>query len=220
MQHHLFALRHSALFDGLSDEEMDKLCACLSARERVIPKDGFVIRAGDAVSAVYCVLSGSLHILDEDYWGNRSIVETLTTDVLFGEAYVFAGAERHIISVMAAETAVVLEFDPVCLFETCANCCACHQRLARNALHITSTKIVRLTEKLGHISRRTLREKLLSYLSLCGRRAGGGTFTIPYSRQQLADYLCVDRSALSHEMSRLRDEGLIQYRKNEFTLHE
>jgi len=215
---HLFALRHSTLFEGLTDAEMDKLCTCLSAQERVIPKDGFVFRAGDKVNAVYCILSGSMHIVDEDYWGNLSIVESMEADTLFGEAYIFSGAISHLVSVVAAEVSVVLEFNPHKLFETCANGCDCHNRLARNALRIVSTKIVRLTEKLGHIMRRTMREKLLSYLSLCAQRAGSNTFTIPYSRQQLADYLCVDRSALSHEMSRLKKEGLIEYRKNEFTL--
>jgi len=218
MQNHVFALRHSVLFEGLSDEEMTKLCTCLSARERVIPKDGFVFHAGDNVGAVYCLLSGCVHILDEDYWGNRSIVETMTADTLFGEAYVFSGAISHIVSVMAAEVSVVLEIDPDRLFESCANHCDCHNRLARNALLIISKKIVRLTEKLGHVMRRTMREKLLSYLSLCAQREKSSTFLIPYSRQQLADYLCVDRSALSHEMSRLQKEGLIQYRKNRFIL--
>ena len=214
----LHTLSASTLFAAVSEDELKKLSKCLQARQRTFAREAFILRVGEAVGPVFYILSGSVHIVDEDFWGNRSIIETMERDTLFGEAYVFSGAENHLVSVVAAEPVTLLEINPHKLFESCANGCACHTRLTRNALGIVSHKVVRLTEKLGHIMQRTLREKLLSYLSLCAQRGKTSVFNIPYSRQQLADYLCVDRSALSHELSRLQKEGLLCYQRNHFEL--
>jgi len=211
-------LQKSSLFAGLSEDEIEKLCTCLAARERIITKDSFVFRADDEIRSVFLILSGSMHIVDEDFWGNRSIIETMPTYTLFGEAYALASVEKYLVGVVAAEDATVLEIDPARLFGTCSNDCSCHIELIKNTMRILSEKIVRLTEKLGHIAQRSTREKILSYLSNCARQEQGSSFRIPYSRQQLADYLCVDRSALSHELSRMCKAGIIQYNKNHFQL--
>ena len=218
MKANMLALRSSALFHDISEKDLDKLCTCLSAKERVFERDSFIFRAGDSVSCVYYILSGHVHIIDEDFWGNRSIVETMQKDTLFGEAYFFSSIENYLVSVVAAENTTILEINPTKLFETCANACSCHTALVKNTLYIVSEKIVRLTGKLGHVMRRTTREKVLSYLSSCAGQEKSSSFYIPYSRQQLAEYLCVDRSALSHELSRLRKQGLLRYHKNHFEL--
>ena len=211
-------IKESNLFSGIEEESVKKICNCLAAREKRIKRDAFIFRAGDKVRSVYMILSGSMHIIDEDFWGNRSIIGTMEKGTLFGEAYVFSLKKAHLVSVIAAEDAVILEINPEKLFNTCTNGCECHMRLIKNALYILSEKIVLLTEKLGHIVRRSIQEKILSYLSKCAQHEKSSSFTIPYSRQQLADYLCVDRSALSHELSRLQREGIIQYHKNYFEL--
>ena len=214
----LLSLRTSTLFADIDAEELSKLYECLSARERSFKRDSFVFHVGQEVRYVYFILSGSVHIIDEDFWGNRSIVETMNKDTLFGEAYVFSSVENHQVSVIAAEDSKLLEIDPKSLFETCSNRCSCHTKLVRNALNIVSEKIVLLTEKLRYVMRRSIREKVLSYLSQCSTRENSSSFDIPYSRQQLADYLCVDRSALSHELSKLQTQGMIKYHKNHFEL--
>ena len=211
-------LQEGSLFAGVAAEDLQGLYHCLGARELNAPRDTFVFRRGEKVRYVYYILAGSVHIIDEDFWGNRSIIETMPQGTLFGEAYVFSGMEEHLTSVIAAEDSVILEMAPEKLFETCSKGCSCHTVLVRNALGIVSTKIVLLTAKLGHIMRRTIREKLLSYLSACAQQAQNSAFHIPYSRQQLADYLCVDRSALSHELSRLKKQGVIRYHKSYFEL--
>jgi len=214
----LLSLRDSLLFSNIADEDLLKLSGCIDARERDVARDSFVLCMGDPVRLVYYILSGSMFIVEDDFWGNRSIIETLPKDTLFGEAYVFSSMENHLVSVIAAQDSKILEINPAKLFETCSNRCGCHTQLSRNTLRIVSEKIVRLTEKVGHIMQRTIREKILSYLSLCAQREKGDSFYIPYSRQQLADYLCVDRSALSHELSRLKKQGMINYHKNHFEL--
>jgi len=219
MKNYIKLLSQTTLFSDISEEDIAKLCECLDAREKEIARDSFVFNAGDKVRSVYLILSGSMHIIDEDFWGNRSIIETLGVHTLFGEAYVLSAAEIHLVSVMAAEDSTVLEIDPVRLYETCSNVCTYHIELIKNTMRILSEKIVRLTEKFGHIAQRTTREKILSYLSKCARQADSDSFYIPYTRQQLADYLCVERSALSHELSKLSQSGLVYYRKNYFTLH-
>ena len=218
MESYIPLLLKNPLFVDVSEENIQKLSACLAAREKIYAKDTFVFRAGDAVRSVYLILSGNLHIVNEDFWGNRSIIETMPANTLFGEAYTLAASDKHLVSVLTAEESIILEMDPVSLFDTCANGCSCHEKLIKNATHILAEKIVRLTEKLGHIAQRSTREKILSYLSKCARQAESNAFQIPYSRQQLADYLCVDRSALSHELSRLSQLKMIRYRKNQFEL--
>ena len=218
MKTNLLSLRDSTLFGNIAEESLDKLFSCISAREKDFECDTFVFHAGDNIKSVYYILSGSMHIIDEDFWGNRSIVETMQKDTLFGEAYVFSSMENYLVSVIAAENSTVLEIDPEKLFEICVNRCPCHTQLVKNTLYIVSEKIVRLTEKLGHVVRRTTREKLLSYLSAQAHREKTNSFYIPYSRQQLADYLCVDRSALSHELSRMKKQGILRYHKNYFEL--
>jgi len=218
MKNYISFLQNSSLFAGFSTEDIQKLCTCLDAHEKSLPKDTFVFHADDEASTVYLLLSGHVHIVDEDFWGNRTIIETMHSHTLFGEAYALSSAERHLVSVVTAEDTCLLEINSQRLFETCAKTCPCHGTLIKNAARILSEKIVRLTGKLLHIARRTMREKILSYLSQCARQAQSNTFTIPYSRQQLADYLCVDRSALSHELSRLQADGVLRYRKNQFEL--
>jgi len=212
------SLQSSTLFFGIPPKDLEALCGCVKARVKTYQRDSFVFHSGDDVGSVYLLISGNVHIVNEDFWGNRSIVETMYEGTLFGEAYVLSLKKHHIVSVVAAEDSVILEMEPEKLFASCPENCACHAKLVQNALQILSKKIVRLTEKTIHIMRRTTREKLLSYLSKCAVQENSSAFYIPYSRQQLADYLCVDRSALSGELSRLQKQGLIKYRKNYFEL--
>jgi len=218
MENYNLLLQRSRLFDNISEDEMQKLYKCIDASRRLIEKDTFVFRAGDDARWVYLILSGSLHIVDEDFWGNRTIIETMESYTLFGEAYIMASVQTYLVSVIAGENSTILQIDPAKLLKTCPSECSCHIRLVENVAHILSEKIVRLTEKVGHIAQRSLREKILSYLSKCARKAQSNSFYIPYSRQQLADYLCVDRSALSHELSKLQKSEMIKYNKNYFEL--
>ena len=218
MKTNLLFLKETSLFSDISEEDLQKLFKCVSANKKFFERDSFIFHVGDDVRFVYFILSGSIHIINEDFWGNQSIIETMYKDTLFGEAYVFSSRKNQLVSVTAAEDSDILEIDPTSLFETCPCGCSCHSQLVKNALCITSEKIVRLTEKLGHIMRRTTREKLLSYLSKCAQQEKSNSFYIPYSRQQLADYLCVDRSALSNELSKLQAQNMIKYRKNQFNL--
>ena len=218
MKETLAALSKNSLFEGIDEVDIKRILDCLSARMRSYKKNAFVFRTNDKVELIYILLSGSAHIIEDDFWGNQLIVETLRAPVLFGEAYVLSGAKKHLVSVAAAEDSNILLINPSRLFEKCPNACACHATLIKNISGILSQKVVRLTQKLLHVAQRTTRQKLISYFSTCSAVQKESAFQIPYSRQQLADFLCVERSALSHELSRMQSDGLIRYRKNHFEL--
>jgi CRP-like cAMP-binding protein len=164
------------------------------------------------------VLSGGLHIIRNDYGGNRLIVARIGPGELFGEAFSLGKVKKLPISIMAVEMSELFLFSSKRLVQPCASVCGFHAALIRNLIHDLARKNTMLMQKIEHVTRRTTREKLLSYLSAQARQAKNRTFDIPFNRQELADYLAVDRSALSAELGRMRTEGIIAFRKNHFEL--
>ncbi len=154
------------------------------------------------------------------YWGGSRIFGHEGKGAIFGENYAAVPGKELLCDVVAAEDTTVLFLDMDGLLTTCRNVCACHQRVIRNLLRISAQKNLGLSARMMHIAPRSLRERLLSYLSEQAMENGSTHFTIPFDRQQLADYLGVDRSAMSNELSKMRREGLIACRKNEFTLSD
>ncbi|MFA5561590.1 MAG: Crp/Fnr family transcriptional regulator [Eubacteriales bacterium] len=209
-----------ALFRGMTPEEVASLLRCLQARQAFYPKNTMVFRMGEPISEVGVVLSGVVHVVREDFWGNRNILAEQLPGDLFGESYAGAGETLSDVSVIVDRDAEILFLQLSRLLHTCRDSCDFHARLIRNLLFILSEKNLRLSKKLGHMSKRTTRDKLLSYLSEQAHRAGGRQFTIPYNRTKLAEYLSVDRSAMWVELCRMREEGLLDFERNRFTLHE
>jgi len=166
------------------------------------------------------VLSGAVHVIQEDYYGNRSIVSTFQPPQLFGEAFACAGVASLPVSVEAAQDSTLLLLDCQRVIRTCSDACAFHQRLLSNLLHVVAAKNLLLTQKLSFLSKRTTKEKLMAYLMEEARRAGSPTFRLPYDRQGLADYLGVDRSAMSAELSKLRRAGVLDCKGRDVTLHK
>ena len=207
------------LFAGISEEGVDQVLACLSARPRHFDKQAMLLRAGDA-PVMGVVLAGSVHILQEDFWGNRSLLGRAGPGDLFAEAFACAGVLRLPVSVEACEPTDVLLLDAGRLSAVCPAACPHHVQMIRNLLRLMAEKNVGLARKVEHMARRTTRDKLLSYLSAEARRSGGSAFSIPFNRQQLADYLAVDRSAMCSELSRLRDVGLLDFHRSAFVLRQ
>ncbi|SCJ78460.1 transcriptional activator FtrB [uncultured Clostridium sp.] len=218
MQTYSEVFAHSPLLNGIAPEDYKKLLACLDAHTKHFPRGGYILHAGDPPLQVGMILSGSAHIMKEDFWGNRAILADVQPGELFGEAFACASASLLEVSAVATESSDILFFNPQNLLSPCPSACGFHTRLIRNLVGILAQKNVALTQKLEHLSRRSTREKLLSFLSACALRQGAARFTIPFNRQELADYLFVDRSAMSAELSKLRSEGLIAYHKNQFQL--
>lgn len=205
------------LFEGVEGADFPALLDCLGAGKRDFSKGAFIFTAGEDVLRVGLVLSGGVAVIKEDAWGNRTILARLEPGELFGEAFSCSTQKSLTVSVVAEEPCRILFLDfrgALALPDRPAL-----RKLVRNMLRILADKNVMLTQRIEALARRTIREKLSAYLSDQARRAGRNVFDVPFDRQALADYLCVDRSALSRELGRMRDEGLLIYRKNRFTLH-
>ena len=152
------------LFAGISEEGVDQVLACLSARPRHFDKQAMLLRAGDA-PVMGVVLAGSVHILQEDFWGNRSLLGRAGPGDLFAEAFACAGVLRLPVSVEACEPTDVLLLDAGRLSAVCPAACPHHVQMIRNLLRLMAEKNVGLARKVEHMARRTTRDKLLSYLS-------------------------------------------------------
>ncbi len=212
-------LAGTPLFRGILAEDISTMLACLDARRRTFDQGEFVLREGDQVRAIGLVLEGSVRIERTDAWGTRSIMARASFGETFAEAYACIPGATLGVDVVAAEPCCVLFMDTRRVLRTCPSSCSFHSRLIENLLGALASKNLKLSRKIVDITPRTIRERVLSYLSAQSRQAGSRSFTIPFDRQQLADYLCVERSALCHELAKMRREGIIDYHKASFRLN-
>ena len=211
-------LKNTKLFSGVSDEEIGAMLSCLGARLLTYKKGEYVLRQGEHLSDILVLAEGSLHIQRDDYWGNRSILGHIGVGEIFGEAYAAPESGTLQNDVVAVEDSAVFFFDVKRVISTCSSACRFHTMVVQNLFYAISEKNRSLVQKLGYMSRRTTKEKLISYLSEEAKKQNSPCITIPFNRQQLADYLSVDRSAMSNELSKMRDEGLLEFEKNRFRL--
>lgn len=211
-------LSESPLFDGFNGPDIGKILPCLSATVRQAEKNTFLVSAEERVNFVGLILSGNLQIVSEDFWGRKDILSQLGPGELFAESFSCAHVEQLPMSVLAVERTEVMLIDCRKIVTTCSSACSFHSQLISNLLQIIANKNILLMRKIEQLSKRTTREKLLAYLSAEARKAGSSFFEIPFSRQELADYLAVDRSAMSSELGRMRDEGVIDFDRNQFKL--
>ena len=218
MKKYTALIKNSILFRDMEEAEIQSILNCLSADRRIYRKGEYIFRRGDCVSGVAMLLEGCIHIQKEDYWGNLSILSEISQGEVFGEVYACLGNEKILNNAVAVTQCTVLFMDIGRMLTMCPSACQFHARLIRNLLAVMASKNKMLTQKLEHMSQRTTRGKLLSYLSEQSLKAGLPSFDIPINRQQLADYLSVDRSAMSNELCKMRNEGLIEFDRNHFVL--
>lgn len=206
-------LSQTPLFQGLSEEDTKKVIQGLSPEEKTFEKGSIIYHAGDTAVRMGLVLSGGVNIESIDFWGNRSILSYAGRGQLFAETYAFLGDEPLMVSVTAAEKTRVLFLAAGELSGTGTEAFAA---VIKNLLKVSARKNLALSRKILHTSPKSIRGRLLAYLSSLSAQQGGSTVTVPFNRQQLADYLCVDRSALSNEISKMKKEGIITAEKNKF----
>jgi len=212
------SLSRSELFQGIREEDLEALVDCLNTHEKRYSKGSTIWRAGETVSEIGLVESGSVNILVNFYWGDSHIFSHIEAGQIFGETYAAVPGKELQVDVVASEDCLVAFFDMAKLLMCCPNNCDCHGQIIRNLVRISAAKNLNLSARMMHTAARSIRERLLSYLSYEAREKGSNHFFIPFSRQELADYLGVDRSALSSELGRMQRDGLIRFHKNEFTL--
>lgn len=218
MKKYFTILQSINLFADIAEEELLLLLACLDAKTVHYEKGQTVFMSGERIKQFGIVLSGEIQIVQDDYYGNRSILTKVGPGHLFAEAFAYAEIEKLPVSVITTTDSELMLIDYRKLALPCTRACDFHNRLIQNMLKIVALKNVALTQKIKITSERTTREKLLAYLSGEAKKAGSSRFQIPYNRQELADYLIVDRSAMSTELSKLQKDGVIKFHKNQFEL--
>ena len=213
-----FFLANTPLFRGIKEDEIAEMLLCLETKENTYNKDEIVFKAGSPVDEIGLVESGSVNIVVNFYWGDSHIFGHIEQGSIFAENYAAIPGKELLCDVVATEPTKILFMNMSKLQTTCQQGCVFHQRLIHNLLRISSLMNLKLSSRMIHIASRSLRSRLLSYLSEQALENGNSHFTIPFNRQQLADYLAVDRSAMSNELSKMQKDGLIRYHKNVFTL--
>ena len=213
-------LTNTALFRGMGPEEADAMLGCLGSYEKSYEKGDVIFRVGERVESMGMVLSGSVQIEIDDLWGNKTIFGHVDAGRLFAETYASRPGEPLMVNVVACERSDILFLNAAKLLTICPNACAHHNKLMRNLLRILAEMNLALSRRSLHTASRSIRGRLLSYLSHQAKQNGSYRFTIPFNRQQLADYLGVGRSAMSNELSKMQSEGLLLFEKNRFILQD
>ncbi len=215
---YLQILKKCPLFDEIDDNNLIKMLSCLGAKVLSFDKKYTVFSEGSKAKYIGIVLSGSVHTVLIDYDGNRSILSNMEASDVFAEDYACAEINSIPVTIVANEPSEVMLIDCSHILHTCSNNCGFHQQLIYNLMKDLATKTIMFHQKVEITSKRTTREKLMTYLSIEAKKTSSSSFDIPFDRQELADYLEVDRSGLSAEISKLRNEGVLESNKNHFKL--
>lgn len=218
MKKYLPILRRCALFKQIEDENLITMLTCLGAKVESFDKKYTIFAEGKPAKHIGIVLSGTVQVIRVDYYGNRSILTEAGTAEMFSEAFACAEVEATPVTVIANEPCEVMLIDCSHILHTCHNNCGFHQQLIFNLMKDLASKTIMFHQKVEITSKRSTRDKLMTYLMLQAQKAGSSRFTIPFDRQELADYLEVERSGLSAEISKLRKEGIIKNERSDFEL--
>ena len=218
MEEYFVILSRCPLFSGISRQEMEPMLHCLGGRVRTLTKGDPVFLEGDPTEFVGVVLSGSVQVVRDDFYGNRSVLTAVAPGGLFAEAFACAGLPALPVSVIAQQDSKVLLLDREKILSGCSSGCAFHSRLIQNLLRGIAQKNLVLTQKIRCMSRKTTREKLMEYLLEQAKLRGQAEFVIPYDRQALADYLGVERSAMSAEIGKLKKQGILDTHGSRFRI--
>ena len=218
MKKYFNVLRKCPLFNGISDDDLVSMLGCLQAKLREFSRKENIFAEGDPAGYMGIVLSGTVQIVRQDYFGNRSVIHHSGPGDVFAEAFSFTGLDTMPVSGYALKNSRCMILSCRRMMTVCSNACTFHNRLVKNLLTLVSRKNLMLNEKIRFMSQRTTREKLLAYLSDQAKKTGSAEFTIPYDRQALADYLNVERSAMSAEISKLKNDGILEVKGSHFRL--
>ena len=218
MKKYLEILKKCPLFQEIGENDLQRMLHCLDARIMQFDKKYTILAEGSPARFIGVVLSGSAQVVQMDYYGNRSILSEVTAGEVFGEAFACADVASIPVSVIANEPGEMMLIDCGHILHTCANHCDFHQKLIFNLMKDLANKTLLFHRRIEITSKRTTREKLMAYLFARSKQTGSQRFEIPFDRQELADYLEVDRSGLSAEISKLRREGIIRCEKNRFEI--
>ena len=211
-------LSDAPLFRGIPAEEVDAMLPCLGASRRAYRRGERVMRAGEVATRMGVLLEGRLHVEMPDAWGNVSVLESVGPGEPFAVAYACGKEGVLDVDVVADADSTVATLEAARVLHPCERQCACHGALVRNLLVSMANKNIAMNRRAMAMAPKTVRGKILAYLSVQQTVAGAPEFAIPFTQEKLASYLGVDRSTLSAELSALRKEGVIDYKGRTFRL--
>ena len=218
MKNYIPALKKCGLFEEIEEENLTAMLDCLGAKVFSVKKDMTIFCEGTPAKYIGLILSGAVQMVQDDFYGNRSIVTSIGENGLFGESFACAGITSLPVSFIASKDCEIMLIDCKRITNTCCNACSFHKQVIFNLLHLVARKNLDFHQKIEITSKRSTKEKLMTYLLSVAKQTGSSSFTIPYDRQALADYLGVERSAMSSEIGKLRKEGIIECQKSHFTI--
>lgn len=218
MKKYLEVLKKCSLFSDIAEDDLLRMLSCLGAKVDFYDKKYTVFAEGNRVRHIGIVLSGSVQVVQVDFYGNRSIIDTLGKGELVAEAFACGEVESIPVSVVVNEPSEIMLIDASHILHTCSNGCGFHHKLIYNLMKGLAEKNIAFHQKLEVTSKRTTRDKLMTYLMIQAKKSGDNRFDIPFDRQELADFLEVDRSGLSTELGKLKKEGVLRCQKNHFEL--
>jgi CRP-like cAMP-binding protein len=218
MKKYIPFLEHCGLFEEIEEDNLISMLGCLGAKIITVKKNEVIFQEGSSAKSIGIILSGAVQMVQDDFYGNRTIVTQIEEYGLFGESFACAGIDHLPVSFVASKDCEIMLIDCRRITNTCCNACAFHKQIIFNLLQLVARKNLDFHQKIEITSKRTTREKLMAYLLSVAKQADSHSFSIPYDRQGLADYLGVERSAMSAEISKLRKEGIIECQKNLFTI--
>lgn len=204
------------LFHEIEEKQVESMLKCLGMSEKAYEKNSMMIMPGSFISSFGILIAGNAQITRDDENGNRSILSQLEKGDIFGESYAAASVQEIPVGVHCSSPCLVVWIPINKVIETCEASCCFHQKLVKNMMGILAMKNIAMNEKMRILACKTTREKLLTYLKQYAHQEGGNRFLIPFTRYELAEFLNVDRSALSRELSKLKNEGILEYKKNAF----
>ena len=210
---------NSPLFRGIRPEELKAMLGCIGYHIASFRKGDIVAFEEENIRHIGIILSGSVDMVKEDLWGNKTMLVRIFRNEVFGETFACGSDNLSVVTFLVSEDAKVLFLPFNRVMHSCTMACQFHHRLIENMVRVIADKNRDLMRKVEVVSKRTIREKLLAYLSLQAQTQNSRYFEIPLGRVELAEYLCVDRSALTRELAKMKDEGLIDYDRSCFRLN-
>ena len=219
MKKYYHLLKSTQIFENIAIEQLDNLLSCLGSKTQHYKKNDIILLADSEVSSVGIIVSGSAHIIKEDAMGNRTIMSELCEGDIFAEAFACANVNRIPVTVLTTTGCEILFIQINRIVTSCSSACSFHSTLIKNLLQLIAQKNIFLNNRIEILSQRSTREKLIVYFSMQIKKFGTNRFKIPFSRDELADFLCINRSALSRELGNMRDDKLLTFNKNEFIIN-
>ncbi len=215
---YLDIILNTPLFDNLTQDDAKDLLSCMNAHSETFPKESFIFLAGNVPSGIGIMLTGKAKIIKEDIYGNLSVIDSLEAGDIFGEVFACAMIDEIPVTVEADTECEVLLMDYQKVITSCSTNCVFHSMLIKNMLKILAQKNMFLNNKNDILTSRTTREKIMKFLENMAAQRDQLSFDIPFDRQELADFLGLNRSAMTREMLKMKEDGLIDFNKNHFKL--